>query len=88
MITRLSSAKENASLVLIDWGLRCAQNDGALGGIRLAVHLLGGSACSHPFDQSGVGHRESLNAFKVGLLSLKPLCGYKSIEKPVPLELC
>jgi len=46
------------------------------------------SSCSHPFDQFGIGHRESLNAFKVSLLSLKPLPGCNCIEKPVPLALC
>jgi len=48
---------------------------------------LRGSSCSHPLDQFGIGYGESLNTFKVGLLSLKPLPGCNYIEEPVPLAL-
>jgi len=82
-----SSAEDPTSLVPVNWGLSCAQGMGG-GEDKVEVEHLRSSSCSHPFDQFGIGYGESLNAFKVSLLSLKPLSGCNCIEKPVPLALC
>jgi len=81
-----SLAEDTVSLVLRDWGLGSAQRVGHREGWGWR-RTLWSLSCSHPFDQFGIGYGESLNAFKVSLLSLKPLSSCNDIEKPVPFAL-
>jgi len=79
-----SSDEDPVSLVPVigDW---VVPEGWGIGEDKVEVSLRS-SSCSHPFDQFGIGHRESLNAFKVSFLSLKPLHGCNDIEKPVEVE--